>query len=697
MKRLVGLGVALLACVTAPVAVADSPTSQDLQQQFELAAGPTAKIQVDEAGWHRVSFVDLKKAGFAIPKNTANLQLYAGGKQVRIRVAGDGIEFFGVPLDTNSTDRQTYWLAAGTKPGLRIRTLAGGGSGRVVTAVPAVATNAPRNAYYAAVLNGEGSNLFGSDAVTSAGTKLTVSVPHLASSAASIITVALQGYSAVAHRVRVSVDGTQVGTISFTGQIRNVATLPVPAGVVKEGDNDVSLQATAGEIDFSLIDFVSLSYNRLLVPDKDVLAFTLPAGQRARLDGFSRASAHVVDVTDPAAPTFLQAKVGRSGKGYRITIGSARKARQLVAFTDGSTLKPVAVTRNSPSSWNSTQNGADLVIISHSDFLSALPPLVAARKAQGLKVAVVNVEDIYDEFGFGAHGPEAIKAFLSWTRSNWKPAPHYVLLVGDATFDPLQKVPTTKEPDFVPTKFLDTAYLEVPSDDWFADFNNDGAPEMAVGRFPVDTLDQAKAVVAKIVRYDTGAPGSKQMLLVSDSFKDYDFEAASRSLFGLLPSTWTTTSINRREGPSDSAVHARTLDALNQGPTVVNFFGHGAIKIWTSGSILTAADAPQLRNGHLSLYVMMTCLNGYFVAPGYASLGETLLSNPSGGAVAVWSSTGETVPTDQILMDQKALGLLFSKPETSLGDAMLQAKASVSDPDVRRTWVLFGDPTTRLH
>jgi hypothetical protein len=129
----------------------------------------------------------------------------------------------------------------------------------------------------------------------------------------------------------------------------------------------------------------------------------------------------------------------------------------------------------------------------------------------------------------------------------------------------------------------------------------------------------------------------------------------------------------------------------------VNFFGHGSVGIWTAGSILNVKAASELSNNRLSLFVMMTCLNGFFHDPTFGSLGEALLTNPSGGAVAVWSSTGETVPTDQIAMDQKALSLLFDKPETTLGDAMVQAKASVKDMDVRRTWVLFGDPTMRLH
>src|SRR5262249_585021 len=33
----------------------------------------------------------------------------------------------------------------------------------------------------------------------------------------------------------------------------------------------------------------------------------------------------------------------------------------------------------------------------------------------------------------------------------------------------------------------------------------------------------------------------------------------------------------------------------------------------------------------------------------------------------------------------------------TLGDAVLAAKRAVSDLDVRRTWVLFGDPAMRLH
>ncbi len=46
---------------------------------------------------------------------------------------------------------------------------------------------------------------------------------------------------------------------------------------------------------------------------------------------------------------------------------------------------------------------------------------------------------------------------------------------------------------------------------------------------------------------------------------------------------------------------------------------------------------------HLSVFVMMTCLNGYFDDPALESLAESLLKAERGGAVAVWSSSGMTI------------------------------------------------------
>jgi hypothetical protein len=47
-------------------------------------------------------------------------------------------------------------------------------------------------------------------------------------------------------------------------------------------------------------------------------------------------------------------------------------------------------------------------------------------------------------------------------------------------------------------------------------------------------------------------------------------------------------------------------------------------------------------------------------------------------------------------MNKELIKLLFNGELLTLGEATARAKASVSDQDIRRTWILFGDPTTRL-
>ena len=159
-------------------------------------------------------------------------------------------------------------------------------------------------------------------------------------------------------------------------------------------------------------------------------------------------------------------------------------------MTEEKVKSPEGVVANQPSSWHQVKDGYDLVMITHRDFLDTLQPLKKLRESQGLKVALIDVEDLYDEFNFGNKSPKAIKDFLTLAKGNWRKSPRFVLLVGDASFDPRNYL-GLGDLDFVPTKLIDTAYMETASDDWFVDLNNDGLPEMAIGRLPVQTVEEA--------------------------------------------------------------------------------------------------------------------------------------------------------------------------------------------------------------
>jgi Peptidase family C25 len=146
---------------------------------------------------------------------------------------------------------------------------------------------------------------------------------------------------------------------------------------------------------------------------------------------------------------------------------------------------------------------------------------------------------------------------------------------------------------------------------------------------------------------------------------------------------------------------SRLIEAIGRGQKVVNYTGHGSVNLWR-GNLLTNEDALSLTNGErLPVFVMMTCLNGYFQDPALDSLAESLMKVERGGAVAVWASSGITEPDGQSLINQQAYRLIFNSDSATgrpllLGEAMMRAKAAVSNLDIRRTWILLGDPTMRI-
>src|SRR5205085_1176608 len=202
--------------------------------------------------------------------------------------------------------------------------------------------------------------------------------------------------------------------------------------------------------------------------------------------------------------------------------------RQLLAFAAAQVQRPAAIVADRPSNWRQPTNAADLVIITRGDLLAAFEPLRAWREQQGYRVALVDVEDLYDEFSFGQKTPQAIRDFLAYAAGNWQAAPRYVLLGGDGSYDPKNYL-GAGEADVVPAKLVDTAEMETASDDWYGGFSSEGQTAVAIGRLPVQSAVEAAALVAKIIAYDSATP-SDAMLLVADRNDEFDFERAAGQL-----------------------------------------------------------------------------------------------------------------------------------------------------------------------
>jgi hypothetical protein len=96
------------------------------------------------------------------------------------------------------------------------------------------------------------------------------------------------------------------------------------------------------------------------------------------------------------------------------------------------------------------------------------------------------------------------------------------------------------------------------------------------------------------------------------------------------------------------------------------------------------------------VFLIMDCLNGFFQDVYSQPLGVTLLLAPNGGAVAVLASSGLNQPAPQTSLDKLIVQSAFGASRTTVGLSILKAKRQIADPDVRRTYVLFGDPATQI-
>jgi hypothetical protein len=674
------------------------PFADAMKKQKELAASDAVKIGVASDGLYRVTRAELVAAGLDATADLQSLHLFADGLEVPLSIDGDAILFYGRALDTASTATRIYWLVAAAGTSLRM-----GSASLTVAPVSArtsfLATAERREKDYfvtwAAATTAD--NFVGPLVSTdpSKPTTQTLQVRHLdRETPKATITVDLLGSSDVGsdaeHRVAVSVNGQRVGEMTFAALSRGSATFDVPSSLLAEGDNTISLAALNGDADASTVVSVAITYPHTLAADDDRLLAVVDGGAQTSISGFTTNDIQLVDITDDRSPIHIMPLRAEAGK---ITfIAPANGPRTIIAIASSKLANAASIVRNEPSSLSAAA-GADVVIISHPSFVAALDPLVKLRQSQGLSVIVAKIDDIYDEFNYGAKDPQAIRSFLEYAK-HWQKPPRYVLLVGDASFDERVYL-GLGDFDFVPTKLVMSDLLLTASDTWFTDFDDDGAPDIPIGRLSARVADDVVAEVGKIVAYETNAqPPSRKIVLVSDADAALDFHADSVALQDSIPAGFDVVDV---DAAASGAVSARQqlLDSFNDA-LLVNYIGHGSVEIWSNVSFFGRDDVAHLAGGNrLPIVVAMTCLNGFFHDLYTESLAEALQRAPN-GAVAVWASSALTTPEAQLPADEALLHALLAGGDIRLGDAVVTAQKNSFTPDIRRTFILFGDPAMRV-
>jgi uncharacterized repeat protein (TIGR01451 family) len=701
------------------LASTSAPSPAQVERQFELAAHPAVKIHVRHEGWYRVTQPELVKAGLDPNVDPALLHLYAEAVEQPIQITGAtngpggfgpqaAISFYGTGINTVFSGTRVYWLVAGEARGPRIpRLTASAGSNLPPASYSATVELQQHTVYFSALITSTGENFFGAF-VSSTPVDQVLEVPHLdtTSTQAAQLEISLQGVIiGFPHDVAVALNGTNLGDVTFTGQDKGTLNVTIPPGALLPWSNTVTLTAQNGDYDTSLVDSIRITYPHRYVADSDQLKFTGRQGEELVVGNFASAPS-VLDITDPNRPVQLTPQVtSKNGKfdvavqvPFTTTNPAAPAQHVLLVVADDRVSSAAGVWPNHPSHWHNAQPGADIAMVTFGQFAGALAPLVRAHEAEGKTSAVIPIGDLYDEFNFGEHSPFAIKRFLRTATQKWRTPPAYLLLNGRASLDPRNHLGFGNL-DMVPTFIVPTTSLMTASDDWFSDFNNSGVPTIATGRLPVSTIDEATTVGSKISTYEgrsTNGPWTANALFVADKDDTESFTPDSQTVAAQLPPAMQVTDIFV-DSVGTTAARGDIINAINSGQVLVNYLGHGSEEQWSGSDIFNTASVSSLTNGsQLPVFLIMDCLNGFFQDVFAEPLGVTLLLAPNGGAVAVLASSGLNQPLPQTNLNTLVVQNALNGKRLPLGDAIVQAKSQISDPDVRKTFVLFGDPAMQV-
>jgi hypothetical protein len=502
------------------------------------------------------------------------------------------------------------------------------------------------------------------------------------------------------HHVAVSLNGVLLAEATWDGKEPYSIDTEVPSGVLLEGSNSLEIRDlgdTGASVSGVYLDRFSLTYERALVADTGVIEAALDGSGQAVVAGLG-SGAVVFDTTDPGSPAWLWGAQG-SASGLAFHAGAGHR---VLAASPAAVRRPTVRLATDVTSLRDTQSLYDYVAIGPRDFLEAAQALLQWRREQGLRVLEVPLEDLYDAFSGGETSTEAIHDFLGFAYHSWPSPPRYVLLLGDSSYDGKGRL-GFPDHDQIPPLMIRTPYMWTVSDAAYAAVNGeDRLPDLAIGRLPAASVEEARTLAEKVVSWEREGnrfEGAPVVLVADNADAGGDFPRDAEDLAQTLLAGREVELI--RLDQLGGATRPAIRDAFDRGAGVVSYFGHGAFALWASENIFNTSDVKTLGpQPQQPLLLTMDCLNGYILHPLVDSLAEAFVKAEGKGAVAAFSPSGLSLHWSALRYHHALLDEVLSGRHPRLGDALLAAQARYADegalPDLLDSYLLLGDPATAL-
>ena len=345
----------------------------------------------------------------------------------------------------------------------------------------------------------------------------------------------------------------------------------------------------------------------------------------------------------------------------------------------------------------------------------------------GITVQVVMLDEIYNEFSSGSKDITGIRDFIKHvyeTNSTDDDQLKYVCFFGDASYDYKDRIIGNN--NIVPVYLADASYdlaFSYVTDDFFGmleDTEGTMSPshsmDIATGRIPVSTQQQARDVVDKILRdYNVDSFGDwrNTITLLADDIDDITSDTSiqpgveiiaddikvSKPVFN-INKIYADAYVqqNSSGGERYPDVKEAITRAIESGTLVFDYFGHGGEDGFAAERFL---DIPQIKGfkneNTLPLFITITCEFSRFDNPIRISAGENVFWNTTGGAASMITTTREVFISGGQAFNKLLIATLleFNNEDLTIAESLVKTKNNYSN--FQKFFIYyFGDPVKKL-
>lgn len=502
---------------------------------------------------------------------------------------------------------------------------------------------------------------------------------------------------------------------------------------LKNTDLTVDIDVSSANGDFEAwLDYITVNTRRQMIMSGSQMGFRAINTLDYPTATFELKNANNIEVWNITNPTNPIRQEGSNNNGV-FSFGTETKSlAQFVAFNTSATdfNKPKAVGKIANQNIHAITK-TDMIIVYPKEFEDQATRLANHRMQQNkLKVNLVQIDQIYNEFSSGAQDVTAIRDFVKMVHDrdqNFR----YLLLMGDGSFNHRSiGVDASKNLNRIPvyeTKESLDPISAFPSDDYFGLLSPNegedlrGALDISVGRITAQDDDQLKAIIDKIILYDSNPIAMKdfrnRVVMVTDDaeeswekgFLDHSESVLWKERTTKYPIFNTekiyldaypqvTTPGGQRSPDCQEAIN----NNMFKGCLVMNYVGHGGPRGWAQERILNAnEDVPTWTNfERLPLFITATCSFAGYDNPNNFTAGEQVLASDKGGAVGLFATVRSVYATANDALTRSVFGEIYKKigyNGRAMGDILRAAKnGSGTDTENNRKFAMLGDPSQRL-